>query len=152
MTEKRYSRAEIVATMLGFDVKEMRDYEYHPGSTISPVWSIGNSYYTVATPGELEKIRKARPYHDAWHLAEDEYAQSLAQRSKRRVYRLDSVDAAPEQSDWVVGQTRVHHPAFGSGVVAQFSRGYFDQPNVVMVKFDTDPNICRFYEHEIERL
>ena len=84
-TTRRISRAEIVATHLSMNARDIRDYEYYPGYTAAPVFGIGDRYYTVASPAELRGIER---YHVGlvWMPVVDAMAQAQAAKSRRVVY------------------------------------------------------------------
>lgn len=74
---------EIIASTFGWDVKEVSDHRYQEGRQSMPVYSIGDFYYCVPSPGRLP------PKGWKWKAHTDQF---FAQRAERILYAADMDD------------------------------------------------------------
>jgi len=76
---------EIIATHLGFDLAEMKDYTYQPGSYQVALYAIGDYYYASPTKAQTGKL----PKDWRWHNVGTEFG--------RDIYRAHMNDDAVEE-------------------------------------------------------
>ena len=68
------NRTDAIATHLGMDIVEVREYRYHQGRTNLPVWSIDNHFYCV-TKGNQKPARHRDGLEFNWVRVKDNYVE-----------------------------------------------------------------------------
>jgi hypothetical protein len=68
--------AQIIAQTFSTDVAYVRDCRYQPGHTISPIFTIGDDYYTVTTRGFPPKDREY-----SWERHADQFIANAANKT-----------------------------------------------------------------------